>query len=235
MKRPVGQLNEWEWIEKYWSGKMSPEEKNFFEKEMERDHDFAREAESLRDGVRLLEEARFEENARRTLARLSDETRNRRKNTRVLTLSFGLSAAACVAFALFLSYAPLQLPAQENDLSILRDFRNKFKTDSTNNLTLIKKQAFDLFFEGQSYLAEGQSQLAQQRFEKVLTYNDLRPYFKEAAQWHLVLCYIKNNELEKADATYSQLGNSREYKVDTIEKWKVWLHLKRLQWTGSGS
>jgi hypothetical protein len=230
MKRPVGQLEEWEWIEKYWSGKFSREEKLFFEKEMEENEDFAREAESLRLGIQLLEEARFEKNARQVLERLRDEGRTRRKIARTLTLTGSFAAAACIAFILFLAYSPLSLPVQENDLSILRDYRTKFKADSTNDLSLAKKQAFDLFFEGQSYLAEGQSQLAQQRFEKVLAYSDLRPYFKEAAQWHLVICYIKNSEPEKANQTYQVLRDSREYSVPAIERWKIWWHLKRSQW-----
>ncbi|MCF0060600.1 hypothetical protein MUK70_15255 [Dyadobacter chenwenxiniae] len=232
MKRPVGQLEEWEWIEKYWSGKLSHDEKLFFEKEMKENEDFAREAKSLRPGIQLLEEVRFEKNARHILEKLRDEGRSRRKVTRIFTLTSSFAAAACIAFILFLAYSPLRLPAQENDLSILRDFRAKYKADSTNNLSLAKKQAFDLFFEGQSYLAEGESQLAQQRFEKVLGYSDLRPYFKEAAQWHLVICYLKNSQTEKANETYHELQDSKEYSVPAIERWKIWWHLKRSQWTG---
>ncbi|KQS33799.1 hypothetical protein [Dyadobacter sp. Leaf189] len=233
MKRPVGQLEEWEWIEKYWTGMLSHEEKLFFEKEMKEDEDFAREAQSLRAGILLLEEVRFEKNAKATLQKLTEESRSKRKNTRIIAMSGSFAAAACAAFILFLAYAPLRLPEQENDLSILRDFRTKFKADSTNDLSLAKKQAFDLFFEGQSYLAEGQSQLAQQRFERVLTYNNLRPYFKEAAQWHLVICYLKNEQTSKASETYEELQNSREYSVPAIERWKIWWHLKRSQWTGN--
>ena len=232
MKRPEKKLEEWEWIEKYWSGRLSPEENLFFEKEMKENDQFAGEAESLRYGVQLFEEARFEENAKQTLRRLQQTGRNRRKLTRLLSLTAGFASAACIAFALYLSYAPLKLPAQENDLSILRDFRNKFQSDSTNGLSMAKKQSFDVFFEGQSFLAEGETRLAQARFEKVLSYPDLRPYFKESVKWHLVICYLKNDQIEKASKTYDDLRQSREYSIPPLERWKIWWHLKRSQLGG---
>lgn len=232
MKKPAGQLEEWEWIERYWTGQLSAPEHTFFEQAMQEDDRLAQEANALRFGIRAVDEARIEANARQTLNRLRQTERRRRQILIRWGTVAGSLTAACVAFVLYLAYAPIALPSRESDPGVLRDFRGQYRADSTDQLSLRQKQTFDLFFEGQAYLTEGQPQMAAQRFERVLTVSAIRPYFREAAQWHLIICYLKTAQPDKAEQLYSQLGQTEDYDIGWLERWKIWWHLQRLTWFG---
>lgn len=232
MKKPAGQLEEWEWIERYWSGQLSATEQAFFEQMMQEDDRLAQEANDLHFGVLAVNEARIEANARQTLSRLQQAGRRRRQGLIWWGTAAGALAAACVAFVCYLAYAPVALPLRESDPGVLRDFWGQYRADSTDQLSLRQKQTFDLFFEGQAYLAEGQPRRAAKRFERVLTVREIRPYFREAAQWHLVICYLKTARPDKARELYNQLGQTEDYEMSRLERWKVWWHLQRLTWFG---
>lgn len=235
MKRPTDQLGEWEWIEEYWAGRLSPEEKAFFERIMEEDPRFAEEVASLKDGVKRLNEARMEQHIRHTLRRLQ-ETDRQTKQIRLGWVSWaGVLAAACVGFLLMLSFKPIVLPGYENDWEVIRDLRGDYRADSTDHFSLRRKQAFDLFFEAQALLSEGQPSQAAQRFEQVLNFPNLRPYFRESVQWHLVVCYLKSGQTTKATDVYSQVKNTNVYDIGRLSRWQIGWQIWLSHWFGGGS
>ncbi|GAB4015105.1 hypothetical protein GCM10028808_39540 [Spirosoma migulaei] len=232
MKKPASQLEEWEWIERYWLGQLSADEKTFFEKMMQEDDRLARDANSLQFSIQQVEEARINAHARQTIERLQQTDRRQQRMVFQLVRFVGMAAAACVAFVLYLAFAPIALPQKDIDRSVLREFRQKYRLDSTDHLSFRQKQAFDRFYEGQSYLSEGQPQLAAKRFEEVLMFPELRPYFQEAAQWHLVICYLKTGQVTRAQRLYTNLEQADQYEMERLERWKIWWHLRRLAWFG---
>ncbi|RYC70046.1 tetratricopeptide repeat protein [Spirosoma sordidisoli] len=232
MKKPTGQLDEWDWIERYWSGQLTPTEKTLFEQLIRDDKRVAQEAEDLRFGVQLVDEVRIQTHARQTLYRIRQRRRQRWQRLSRTVIGAGCLAAACLAFILYLSYAPIVLSGQENDPGVLREWRGRYRMDTADQLSIRQQQAIDRFYEGQAYLVQGQAQLAAQRFEEVLSFQEIRPYFREVAQWHLIVCYLRTKELPKAEALYKQLDPHGEYEVGQLEQWKIWWHLQRLRLFG---
>lgn len=232
MEKPIEQLEEWEWIERYWLDQLTPSERGFFEKLMQDDDRLAQEATSLRFGIQLVEEARIQANARQTIQQLRQADQRKRQTVVRWVVFAGVAAAACIACVVYLAFAPIALPARENDLDVLREFRHQYYADSTDRLSLRQKQVFDRFFEGQSSLTEGQPQLAVKRFEEVLAVPELRPYFREAAGWHLLISYLKTNQVAKAEKLYTELEAADEYGMPRLERWKIWWHLQHLAWFG---
>lgn len=233
MERPTDQLHEWEWIERYWAGQLPAAEKAFFEQLMTEDARFAQEAASLRHGVDMLETARMEQHIRQSLRRLHDTDR-RTRLTRVRWFGVGGGlVAACVGVLLFLSFRSVTLPGYENDWEVIRDLRGAYRTDSTDHLSLVRKQTFDLFFEAQALLSEGQPGPAAQRFEQVLNFPNLRPYFREAVQWHLVVCYLKAGQPGKARELYGQVKDKEAYDIGLIDRWQIGWKIWLSGWAGT--
>ena len=124
--------------------------------------------------------------------------------------------AACLAFLLYLSFGSIQLPPTDYDLQVMRD------TDPIQ-MDTVQKVAFDAFFTGQAGMAEGKFNEATQHFEQVLKATQIRPYFREAAEWHLVVSCFKSGQYVKSEKYLTQLEacDACEYEVGRVEKWKV--------------
>ncbi|MBO0950917.1 tetratricopeptide repeat protein [Fibrella forsythiae] len=217
MERPTGQENEWEWIERYWTGQLPAAEKVFFEQVMNEDPRFAQEVASLQYGLKAMETIHMEQHIRQTLQQLHTSGRQQQlTRTRWISWGGGL-AAACLAALLILFVKPVRLPGYENDWEVIRDLNSQYQADSTDQ----RKQAFDLFFEAQALYSEGQSGPAAHRFEQVLNFTRLRPYFREAVQWHLVVCYLNTGQPEKAKDIYNQLKGKDAYDVGLVDRWQI--------------
>ena len=223
MERPIGQANEWEWIDRYWSGQLPPEEKAFFEQTMQLDPRFAQEAATLREGIVMMETIHLERHIRQTLRQLREADR-RPLQIRVRCLQVGGGVlAACLALLLLLFARPIQLPGYENDWEVIRALSNDYPARPVDP----RQQAFDQFFDAQALFSEGRLIAAAQRFEQVLRYPNLRPYFREAVQWHLVMCYLKTDQPVKAEAVYKQVKDKKAYDINPLDRWqigcRVWL------------
>lgn len=221
MKRPSNKIDEQEWIEQYLFGKMTKEEASFFENELQKDEKLAADMEDVRQINHRIQEAFLEKNALQTIKVLQKKDRAKTKIVAVMKY-VSYVAAACVAFVFYLSFAPSQFPDSENDFTVVRK-------ENATSMTVQQRYIFDQFFEGQAHIAEGQYLLAIQNLEEVVRFNDLRPYFREAAQWHLAIAYLKSGNVARAEQLYNQFENCLEceYSVDYIDQWKVWWQIQR--------
>jgi hypothetical protein len=131
--------------------------------------------------------------------------------------------AALIIIVLYLTFSPIVLSDSESDLTVTRGVE-------TIQIDSLQKKSFDYFFDGQSKMMEGQYFEASKKFELVLENTQLRPYFREATQWHLLIAYMKSKQVEKASNYYSQLKNCElcEYEISTFNRWKIWWQIKLL-------
>ncbi len=124
----------------------------------------------------------------------------------------------------YFSFAPVKLPGAENDFNATRSPGN----------TVPDKQriAFQRFFDGQAHLAEGLNLLAVQDSEQVLRATDIRPYFREAAQWHLAVAYLKSGQPRRAAHVLNALTDciDCEYPVSTLDRWKLRWQIQWAEW-----
>jgi hypothetical protein len=208
-----------ETIEQYCNGDLSPIERTEFETLCKSDTALANEVDEYKRIIELIKITSIEKNIKSTLAKLEQEELNKRPQIWIKVLFPYLSgvAAACVMFILYASLSLVQLPGSENDLTIVRDV-------DVTVLSPVEKKIFESFYDGQIYLTDGQFQKAVQNFQDVLKNTNIRPYFKEATQWHLILAYLKNNQAKDAKQLYDQMNNCEDcvYPVGKLNKVKLW-------------
>ncbi|MVM39554.1 tetratricopeptide repeat protein [Spirosoma sp. HMF3257] len=226
MKRPTDKQDEHYWIERYLQNQMTADERVYIEREMQIDPTLKQEVDLLKRTYDLMHEAFLEQQAIATLKRLQAQTRVRIHRIRLLKRSFLGATALAAMFVLYVSFTPISFPDSENDISVTRSLSD----DST---AIKQKQVFEQFFEGQTHLAEGQYALAVKNFEQVVNVTTIRPYFREAAQWHLAVAYLKSGQPDKAERIYDQFVHciDCEYQINQINRWKFWWQIKWAQWT----
>ncbi len=225
---PEQEMESWEAFERYRTGKMTGPEKDAFEQEMRQNPERRRELENNRKTQQVMEHYFIEQRMRETLQQLQqreEETRQRRWASRYRRLGIygGSLAAACLL--LYLTFAPVSLPDAGYDVTVTRS------ADSAQ-LSLAQRRAFGHFFEGQAHMAEGQYVRAVYNFEQVLQSEDLRPYFREAAQWHLAVSYLRSGQPYKAGKLYASLNDCEacEYRVNWLNRLKMRWQITWQQW-----
>jgi hypothetical protein len=211
-----------EMIESFCLGQMNATELANFEAMQLADPTLVKEIIDYQSVLTMIQKASTESHVLNTLARLEAEEPILSPNTKNLWVSklktfVGIGVAASVLFILYASFSVVQLPGSENDLTIVRDI------DPTV-LSKIQKNAFDHFYAGQSHITEGQFQAAVLDFEAVLETPNLRPYFKQATKWHLIIAELKSGQVAKAKQHYQELNNCNDcvYPVGFLNKSKLW-------------
>ena len=219
-------MQEEELIDRCLTGVCGGEELRLFEQRCKADAAFAEKVRRMRD-IREAMTRMYDEDRVRTLIEEAVWEENRRKvwRRRLLGAAGGAFAAAAT-FIIFLAYSPLRIPPQPQEIRIVRSLGG---ADSLENG---KKRVFGLFFEAQSYLAEGEMQPAILKLEELAEIRELRPYFREAVQWHLVVAHLKNGNTGRAQILYEKVKDPVEYSIPLIDRWKVWLQLHRRKWIG---
>lgn len=210
-----------ETIERYFNGSLSADEMAQFENALNNDNVFSKEVSDYQKLTNMIKEITIEQNILATINKLEQEEliiplRNKNPLVNFFPYLSGL-IAACLIFVFYASLSVVQLPGSENDLTIVRDV-------DVSILSPVEKKVFDNFYAGQSYLTEGQFQKAVQSFQVVLKNNNLRPYFKEATQWHLVLAYLRSGQIQEANHLYNELSSCKDcvYPIGKIDKAKLW-------------
>ncbi len=211
-----------ETIEMYFNGGLSKADMEAFEYALENDTNFAKEVAEYQKITKMLKDVSIEKSILATLEKLEEEEpviiHSKPKTTFINFRSVMTSlVAACLAFVLYSSFSAIQLPGSENDLTIVRDVDESV-------LSPTEKRVFDNFYAGQSYLTDGRFTKAAQSFQIVLKSNNLRPYFKQATQWHLVLAYLKSGQIKEADRLYDELSSCDDcvYPIGKVNKAKLW-------------
>lgn len=229
--KPTNEQEEFELIEDYLLGKLNQQNKALFEEDLKNDIELNKKVEKIQQTMNLLKESAIQDSILKTIRDLQKEDRATvpepeiipqhdiiiHKPFKKVIYWVGASAAASVMFILYLSLASIYLPDTEYDFNITRGI------DSTK-FTPEQRVAFSSFFDGQAHLAEGRYWLAVKDFQKSLEVKSIRPYFKEAAEWHLALAYVKSNQPRKAEEIYKKFASCTncEYPVDTMNRWKLW-------------
>lgn len=229
MKRPTEKQEEHEWIERYLTDQMPADERTGLEVEMQTDPIFQQEVLRLQRTHKLMEEAFLEQRAVDTVKFL--QRQSRRKMQRIRLISRSVMGVASLGFLLilYLSLSPVVFPNSENDINVTRNL-----SDDSSTVATAPNRVFSQFFNGQARLSEGQYALAVKNFQQVLTASDIRPYFREAAQWHLAFAYLKSGEPDKAERMYDQFTQciDCEYPIGPVNRWKIWWQIKWAQWRG---
>ncbi|GAB4025640.1 hypothetical protein [Spirosoma koreense] len=214
-------VERWEQLEDYLTGRMEQEESRRLEERMKTDKQLADELVSVRRAQTLLNEALAEQQMRNTLQQIRREqatepvfTRHRIGWNRV---AVGV-AAACLLIIGYLSMASISLPNAGYDVMALRHI-------DTTQLPAPQRMAFENFFEGQARMVEGDYVQAARHFENVLAVDDLRPYFREAAEWHLAVSYLRSRQINRASQLYRRLQQCDQcaYEVG-------WLNRRKMEW-----
>ncbi|GAB3962777.1 hypothetical protein GCM10028805_64570 [Spirosoma harenae] len=210
-------LPDWELIERYYAKTLSAAERARVEEQMAADPRFLAEAEAWREADRTLRELALSRLVKQTVQQESRRLKWRgRIRLGAATLTVVCSAACWVLFS------AVDISTYQQDLTLLRQMR----PDSASGqppLTTRQQVFYRDFFDGQTFLADGQPALAIPYFERTLAIPDLRPYFRQAVEWQLVNAYLQNNQPDNAYATYQRLVASGEpiYPLRTVDRLRV--------------
>lgn len=214
-------VERWEQLEHYLTGRMEKEEGRQLRERMKTDKQLTDELESVRRAQAILSGAFIEQQMRDTLRQIRAEqspepvvVRNRGPWRRVA----GWVAAACLLLVGYWSVSPVSLPNAGYDVLALRNI-------DTTQLPPTQRVAFGNFFEGQARMLEGDYVQAAHHFENVLAVDDLRPYFREAAEWHLAVSYLKSRQISRASQLYQRLRG-----CDACAYEVGWLTRKKMEW-----
>lgn len=222
--KPTDQQEEFERIEDYLAGRLTRKQVLVFEKQLADDPEFKKEVEEIRLAQDKLQQVFAEEEILKTIRSFQKNERIKQSGLRRFTIiryAGTFAAAASLLFALYVSFSTIEFPDTENDFNITRGV-------DTTNFTPEQRTAFSSFFDGQAHLVEGLYLLAVSDFESSLKVGNVRPYFREAAQWHLSVAYMKSGQAEKAEAIYNTFSEcvSCEYPVSQINRWKLWWQIQ---------
>lgn len=221
---PADELGRWEWIEDYLNGKLTEKEQKETELEAKKNPAFRSEIEEVQLSWKIARQAHTEQVFRDTLTRLRADKKpsSGHRIIRILTVLGTASVAAAVAFVFFLATAPVRMPEPDYDMRVLR---------ARDPMLLGEKQrrTYELFFDGQARLTEGNYQAAGTLFRQVAATPGLRPYFTEAAEWHLCYALFKAGHWQESEALLQTIGHRSDpaYPINPLERWKMWVQIQR--------
>lgn len=217
----MNEKKEFEWIENFFLDKLSQEEKKIFQEKVESDKDFKIKVEEFKKTYSYLNDMHLEKIIKNKIVTLQKRDRKKFFYIKRLKMAFTSISVAASIFFVYLSTSEISFPNAENDFNITRGL-------DTSSYTIEQKYAFSTFFDGQAHLTDGLYLIAVNDFEKSLKVSTVRPYFREAAQWHLAVAYLKSGQPIKAEKIYNQLNNCSdcEYPISNLNKWKLWLKIQ---------
>ena len=221
---PDDELHEQEQIEQYLLNRLPQLEKEQIETKLRQDSSFAMKVESTRQLMRLIQTANAEKRVQDTLRHLY-----RQKPALVPPLSVAYrwaagAVAACLAVFVYLTYSTVQLPIIEDDLLVVKNSANANKPG--------EETVYNRLLAGQEAIKRKNYIVAENNLEAVLKTNDMRPYYREAAQWSLTVAYLYSDQPRKAEGMYQQLReiDNPEYEVGWVEQFKTYVQIQVRKW-----
>jgi hypothetical protein len=210
-------LPDWELIERYYGQTLSATDRVRVEERMAADPGFLAEAEAWQEADRTMRELSLSRLVRQTVRQ---ESRRLKWRGRIRLGASTLTVVCSVAC--WLLFSAVDISVYQQDLTLLRQMRIDSVSDQPP-LTARQQAFYRDFFDGQTFLADGQPALAIPYFERVLALTDLRPYFRQAVEWQLVNAYLQANQPDNADATYQRLVASGKpiYPLRALDRWRV--------------
>ena len=220
--RPTNELKEWEWIDAYHRGTLSLDERLTYEQELARDAAFRQTSDQFRAADHALKLLSLEHTVRMTVHRELAQRPQRRWRLKQLA---GALLVIGLLYVGYLSFSRVDMSAYQNDISLTLRYHGS-NTDTA--LTPPQQAFYRNFFEAQAFLTNGQPELAIKNLEKLAHNDSLRPYFRQAVQWHLLNAYLLSKQPDNAETTLRLLdqANTALYPIDRTDRWKVWWQIR---------
>ena len=204
-------------IQQYLSQQMSEEERTDFNQKVDRDLSLKEDVEKLSLLKNIAERQRLRDEMKTIHQQKMAEWDEPVEILPVKKLDFwkitgGFSVAASVAMVCFLTfsdvkYEPISSETErgnvENQDVVLRKFDENIKNLENGDV----KSSYLLYED----------------FVKIKTLPNLRPYYKDAADWYSVVALVKSEEYQKADELLKNIESRTDYKfgISTVDKWKM--------------
>ncbi|GAB3919966.1 hypothetical protein [Larkinella terrae] len=224
--RPDDQLKQWEWIEDYYQNKLPISERLIFEQELARDAEFRQTAERLKTADQALRFMSLENTVRKAVRQ---ELTHRPLVRRVGLGRMAVSGVVLIGMWLaYLTFDGVDLQTYRDDVTLTQRYRELGEDVEETALTPRQRSFYRNFFDAQAFLANGQPEMAIANLEKLARADSLRPYFRQAVEWHLLNAYLLNNQPNNADSTLRMINESGElvYRIDRTDRWKVWWQIR---------
>lgn len=224
--RPTDQLQQWEWIEAYYQNRLPIEERLVFEQELATDEEFRQTALQLQAAEQALRSLSLEHTVRKAIRQELAQGKPLRRLRLGQIVAGGL---ILIGVGLtYLTFDRVDLQAYRDDVTLTQRYRDLGDDGQETALTPQQRTFYRDFFDAQAFLANGQPAMAITNLEKLARADSLRPYFRQAVQWHLLNAYLLNDQPDNADATYRLLGQSGlpVYPVNQTDRWKVWWQIR---------
>lgn len=204
-------------IQQFLSQQMSDEERTNFTQKIEADSLLKDDVEKLGLLKSIAERQRLRDEIKsihqQKMAEWNDSediSPVRKLNLWKITGSF--SVAASVAIACFLTfsdvkYEPISSETErgsiENQDVVLRKFDEAIKKLETGDV----KSSYLLYED----------------FKAIKAQENLRPYYKDAADWYSVVALVKSEEYQKADELLKNIESRTDYKfgINKVDRWKM--------------
>ncbi len=204
-------------IQQYLSQQMSEEERANFTQKIEGDSLLKDDVEKLSLLKSIAERQRLREEIKSIHQQKMAEWGEPVEILLVKKLNFwkitgGFSVAASVAMVCFLNF---------NDVKYEPISSETERGNIENQDVVLKK-----FDETITKLENGDvknSYLLYESFKAIKAQTNLRPYYKDAADWYSVVALVKSEEYQKADELLKNIESRNDYKfkISTVDKWKT--------------
>jgi len=214
-------------INQYINGELAGEAFVAFEAKLKTDEDFRNKLEMhkeidtvlMKNYLDLDDEARAKEKER--LQPIFDEMSEKyfRKEKTIIRRLLPMVAFTAAAALLLFIFNPFA-NKNENKLSSVELADEFFEPYTQGDLMgspgsdSIKTNPKQLLTKASKYFEENQVDKAIQAFQKVVASIDVSDVYKQKANWFLALCYLKQNQPEKAKPLLEELKQNEEYKED---------------------
>jgi hypothetical protein len=224
--RPTDQLQQWEWIEAYYQDKLPAEERLVFEQELANDAEFRETALRLQTADEALRLLSLENTVRKAIRHELNQSHPLRR-LRIGRIVVGGMFLISLGLT-YLTFDRVDLQIYRDDVTLTQRYRELGEDSQATTLTPRQRAFYRDFFDAQAFLANGQPEMAITNLEKLARADSLRPYFRQAVQWHLMNAYLLNNQPDNADSTFRLLDQSGEpvYPVNRTDRWKVWWQIR---------
>lgn len=224
--RPTDKLEEWEWIEAYHQKTLSADERLTFDQELAQTPEFRQLSDQFQTADRALKALSLEHTVQRAVRRELAHGPQRRWRLAQLT---GALLVCGLLFIGYLSFSRVDMTDYQNDITLTQRYRDS-SPDAGNETALTPSQRtfYRDFFDAQAFLTNGQPELAIKNLEKLARNDSLRPYFRQAVQWHLLNAYLLSKQPDNAETTLRLLDQATTtlYPIDRTDRWKVWWQIR---------
>jgi hypothetical protein len=204
-------------IQQYLNQQMSEEERIDFMQKIESDSLLKDDVEKLTLLKNIAERQRLRDEIKSIHQQKMAEWSDSEEILPIKKLNFwkitgGFAVAASVAMACFLTFSDVNY----------KSISSETERGNIENQDLVLKK----FDETIKAIENGDVKNSLNSYEtltKIKARENLRPYYKDAADWYSVVALVKSEEYQKADELLKNIESRTDYKfgISTLDKWKM--------------